>query len=214
MTERADTAALAPETGAPETHDAEAIAAWRKRVRKTLIAARQGLSADHRTALRDALAERLASDFPELSEHVLGFYWPIQGEPDLRGFVKARIADGASAALPVVVAKRQPVKFWRWEPRMRMVKGDWGIPQPPTREPVRPTTLIVPLVGFDEAGYRLGYGAGYYDRTLAALDPKPLCIGVGLELGRLPSIRPQPHDVPMDVIVTERRTLNPHTGNS
>jgi len=207
MTEQADTAAFAPETGTPESHDAQGVVAWRKRARKALIAARQALSPDQRTAVRDALAARLAQDFPELRDHVLGFYWPIQGEPDLRGFVKDRIVEGASAALPVVVAKRQPVEFWHWRPEMRMVKGDWGIPQPPTREPVRPTALLVPLVGFDEAGYRLGYGAGYYDRTLAALDPKPLCIGVGLELGRLPSVHPQPHDIPMDAIVTERRTL-------
>lgn len=208
MTEHPDTAALAPQTGAPEAHDPEGIAAWRKRVRKALITARKTLPPEQRTALRDALAARLATDLPELRQHELGFYWPIQGEPDLRGFVKDRIAEGASAALPVVVAKRQPVEFWRWEPRMRMVKGDSGIPQPPAREPVGPTALLVPLVGFDENGYRLGYGAGYYDRTLAMLDPKPLCVGIGLELGRLPSIHPRPHDIPMDVIVTEHQTLN------
>jgi len=213
MTHTPDTTDFAPDPWAPETRDGEGVAAWRTAVRRKLIAARQGLSPDNRAAVRDALADRLSRDFPGLGAHVLGFYWPIQGEPDLRGFVKARIAEGASAALPVVVARRQPVEFWRWKPRMRMVKGDWGIPQPPAREPVRPTALLVPLVGFDEAGYRLGYGAGYYDRTLAALDPRPLCIGVGLELGRLPSVHPQPHDVPMDVLVTERRTLDPNTGS-
>ena len=61
----------------------------------------------------------------------------------------------------------------------------------------------MPLVGFDAQGYRLGYGGGYFDRTLAALARKPLTIGVGFEFARLPTIRPQPHDIPMDFIVTE-----------
>ena len=68
---------------------------------------------------------------------------------------------------------------------------------------VTPTVLLVPLLGFDEAGYRLGYGGGYYDRTLAAMTPRPLTIGVGYEVGRLKTIRPQPHDIPMDAIATE-----------
>jgi 5-formyltetrahydrofolate cyclo-ligase len=68
---------------------------------------------------------------------------------------------------------------------------------------VRPTVLLVPLVGFDAQGYRLGYGGGYYDRTLAAMTPRARAIGVGYELGRLETIHPQPHDVPMDAIVTE-----------
>jgi 5-formyltetrahydrofolate cyclo-ligase len=63
--------------------------------------------------------------------------------------------------------------------------------------------LLVPLVGFDSAGYRLGYGGGYYDRTLAAPEKRPRLIGVGFELGRLPTIHPQPHDIPLDVIITE-----------
>lgn len=68
---------------------------------------------------------------------------------------------------------------------------------------MRSTALLVPLVGFDADGFRLGYGGGYYDRTLAVLEPKPLTIGIGFELGRLETIHPQPHDVPMDAIVTE-----------
>jgi 5-formyltetrahydrofolate cyclo-ligase len=74
--------------------------------------------------------------------------------------------------------------------------------------------LIVPLLGFDAAGYRLGYGGGYYDRTLAAMAPRPLSIGVGYELGRLDTIHPQAHDIPLDAIVTENgshRRSNPST---
>ena len=68
---------------------------------------------------------------------------------------------------------------------------------------MRPDAILMPLNGFDEAGYRLGYGGGYFDRSLAALSPRPQAVGVGFELARVPSIRPQAHDLPMDFIVTE-----------
>jgi 5,10-methenyltetrahydrofolate synthetase len=72
------------------------------------------------------------------------------------------------------------------------------------RRVVAPDVILVPLVGFDKDGHRLGNGGGYYDRTLAALVPKPLCIGIGNEAGAIETIYPQQHDVPMDAIVTER----------
>jgi hypothetical protein len=86
---------------------------------------------------------------------------------------------------------------------MTLDRGIWNIPIPDKREVVQPTALIVPLIGFDEAGYRLGYGGGYYDRTLAVMNPRPFTVGVGFELGRLRTIHPQPHDIPLDVIITE-----------
>ena len=90
---------------------------------------------------------------------------------------------------------------------MRMAPGVWGIPAPAEGEWVLPEVLLVPLLGFDGAGYRLGYGGGYYDRTLAAMRTKPLAIGIGYELLRLGTIHPRPHDVPMDLIVTKRRAV-------
>lgn len=86
---------------------------------------------------------------------------------------------------------------------MKLKRGIWGIPIPAERQIVRPTALLMPLIGFDEAGYRLGCGGGYYGRTLAVMMPKPLTIGVGYALGRLDTIHPQPHDIPMDAILTE-----------
>jgi 5-formyltetrahydrofolate cyclo-ligase len=91
---------------------------------------------------------------------------------------------------------------------MRMRPGIWDIPVPDEGDWVRPEVLLVPLLGFDLRGYRLGYGGGYYDRTLAAAMPSPpLAIGVGFEIGRLETIHPRPHDVPMDLIVTERQVF-------
>ena len=92
--------------------------------------------------------------------------------------------------------------------------GFWKIPQPIERDVVRPDALIVPLVGFDAHGYRLGYGGGYYDRTLAAASSKPFCIGVGDAEAEIATIRPQPHDIPMDVIVTDREIRLLHAQNA
>jgi 5-formyltetrahydrofolate cyclo-ligase len=102
----------------------------------------------------------------------------------------------------VVADRRKPLLFREWWPGSRMTPGVWGIPVPAEGEAVLPATLLVPLVGFDRQGYRLGYGGGYYDRTLAAMPGRPLAIGVGFEQALLDTIHPQPHDVPMDVIVT------------
>jgi 5-formyltetrahydrofolate cyclo-ligase len=101
------------------------------------------------------------------------------------------------------------LEFWRWEVGTRLKRQDvWGIPVPAERILSQPEVLLAPFIGFDEAGYRLGHGGGYYDRTLASLDPRPFVIGVGLERGRLESIYPQPHDIPLDMIVTEAGVLH------
>ena len=136
---------------------------------------------------------------------VLGFYWPIRGELDLRGFARRHIEAGYAAALPVVVAKNAPVEFWQWQPSSAMQRGVWNIPVPAERRVVVPDALLIPLVGYDAAGYRLGYGGGYYDRTLGRADAAAVCIGVGYDESALATIHPQPHDIPMDWIVTERR---------
>jgi 5-formyltetrahydrofolate cyclo-ligase len=102
-----------------------------------------------------------------------------------------------------VVEKGRPLEFWAWRPGAALRRGIWDIPIPAERQVVQPTALLVPLVGFDGHLYRLGYPRGYYDRTLAAVSPKPITIEVGCEFGRLATIHPQAYDIPMDAIVTE-----------
>lgn len=195
----------APPEDAPAGESAAwpAVRAWRRSTRAALIGARVRMARDEREARARAVLQHLEAALPAAEGAVVGFYWAFKGEIDLRGTVRTMIARGAQAALPVVVTPAAPLEFWAWRPRMKMARGVWNIPVPGERVPVEPALLFVPLVGFDAAGYRLGYGGGYYDRTLAAMQARPLCIGVGFELGRLESIAPQPHDIPMDAIVTE-----------
>jgi 5-formyltetrahydrofolate cyclo-ligase len=179
------------------------IREWRRSVRSQLRFKRRGLPPGEKESVRLRVCDLMREHFPELRFSCLGFYWPFQGEIDVRHLVRNFLALGAEAALPVVVEARQPLEFWSWRPRITLTRGVWNIPVPSNRNPVQPTVLLVPLLGFDAAGYRLGHGGGYYDRTLATVAQKPLTIGIGYELGRLQTIYPQPHDIPMDVIVTE-----------
>jgi 5,10-methenyltetrahydrofolate synthetase len=103
-----------------------------------------------------------------------------------------------------VVEKGRPLVFRVWRQGDKLERGVWNIPVPAEGEPVFPDIVIAPLVGFDPSNYRLGYGGGFFDRTLAAMPKKPLVIGVGYMSSALPTIYPQPHDIPMDAIVTEK----------
>lgn len=184
------------------------IKAWRRETRAKLLARRVALRRAERERINAIVTALLAERVPELRPEsrravCIGFCWPFKGEVDFRRFVGDAIDGGATAALPVVVERAQPLEFWSWQPRMKLQRGIWGIPIPGERRIARPSVLLVPLIGFDHAGYRLGYGGGYFDRTLAVTAPKPLTIGIGYELGRLETIHPQPHDIPMDAIVTE-----------
>ena len=128
---------------------------------------------------------------------------PIKHEPDVRAIVALWRENGAQAALPVVVAEDAPLAFRSWETGSPLAADRYGIPTPTAGDFVQPDLILLPLNGFDAAGYRLGYGGGYFDRTLAALSPRPLAVGVGFEINRLASIRPQSHDQRLDWIVTE-----------
>ena len=108
---------------------------------------------------------------------------------------------GVRVALPVVIAHGQPLEFREWRPGARLARGVWNIPYPADGAVVTPDVAVAPLVGFDRACYRLGYGGGFFDRTLASLEPRALAIGVGYPQSELATIFPQPHDVPMDWIV-------------
>ncbi|PWE33283.1 5-formyltetrahydrofolate cyclo-ligase [Maritimibacter sp. 55A14] len=177
------------------------VARWRKAERARLIAARQALPVADRQAADRRLAEELDRRLPESAGAVIALYWPFRGEPDLRGWAAARRDAGARLALPVVVEKAAPLIFRAWEPGMALERGIWNIPVPPADAPeLRPDIVIAPVVGLGEGNFRLGYGGGYYDRTLAGLKAAgaaPHVIGVGYGIQVIDTIFPQPFDVPM-----------------
>lgn len=202
---------IAPEDSSASEVDvqhARDVAQWRKAERVRLRAARAAMSVFDRKSVGSALAahlEDLLHDrFDSARGLVLAGYWPIKGEPDLRPLMASLHASGTNIALPVVETKAAPLIFRRWIPAARMVRGDWNIPvPPPDAQVVVPNIVLAPLVGWDLEGYRLGYGGGYFDRTLTALFPRPFAIGVGFESAQLPTIFPQSHDVRLDVILSE-----------
>lgn len=193
---------------------------WRRLKRAELRSRRLGVPREERERIRSIVAGLVRRHVPDLGIACIGFCWPFKGEIDLRHVVREAVAAGGEAALPVVVEKARPLEFWAWRPHMPMQRGIWNIPIPAQRSLVRPSLLLVPLLGFDAAGYRLGYGGGYFDRTLAVAAPRPMTIGIGYEIGRLPTIHPQPHDIRLDAIVTEAgfswtgRPASPETGRT
>lgn len=177
--------------------------AWRRDERRRLIAARKALSDEDRRTRNNAIDEHLASGFGALAGSNIGFCWPIAAEPEPRFAVRRWREQGSRSALPVVVAPRTPLQFREWWPGAPTEKGVYDIPYPVGTEVLAPEAALVPVNGFDQEAYRLGYGGGFFDRTLAALARKPVCLGMGYEIARLETIYPQPHDIPFDFIVTE-----------
>jgi 5,10-methenyltetrahydrofolate synthetase len=143
------------------------------------------------------------------SRTIVSGYWPMRGEPDLRPLLGALHEAGHIAVLPVVVEKNAPLSFRRWYPGAAMEKGFWNIPVPADRETFTPQVLLAPVVGFDPECYRLGYGGGYFDRTLELLRSLQVqfhAIGVGFTATQLATIHPLPHDIALDAVVTESVT--------
>lgn len=184
---------------------AEARGAMRRR----LLAVRATLP--DRAGADARIAGALATLLARLGAQRLGFYWPIQQEFDAREVVAQWLAalPGRQAALPVVSRPGAPLDFHAWTPDTTMHVGHYGIPVPDGTDAVLPDALLIPCVGFSPDKFRLGYGGGFYDRTLAALAESatagaapPLAIGIGFDACRVP-LQAQEHDLPMDWIVTE-----------
>ena len=186
------------------------LKAWRKAERARLIGERMALLASERAARNEEISYYLQELIGDPSGLVVSGYWPFRAEPDLKPLL-ARLAErGARTALPVVVAKGQPLEFRAWQSGDPIERGIWNIPIPAAGEAVIPDITIAPVVGFDPHCYRLGYGGGFFDRTLAALQPhRPRLFGVGYKLQAIPTIHPQGYDIPMDAVVTENGVVWP-----
>lgn len=202
---------MAPDYFEPNSVDPQQridVARWRRAERTRLRQARASLNAGERRNISAAIMTGVQSiiDRRQCDEaKTVALYWPIKGEPDLRPLMTALHSRAFQVVLPVVEQRAAPLVFRLWTPQTRMIRGNWGIPVPPsTSGALPPDIVLAPLLGWDKRGYRLGYGGGYFDRTLAGLSPRPHSIGIGLSSARLATIFPQPHDIALDVILTEQ----------
>jgi 5-formyltetrahydrofolate cyclo-ligase len=182
--------------------------AWRRGERERLIALRLAMAPDELRRLTERIAALLDAALDLAPGTVVSFYWPIRGEPNLVPWAERLHARGIRPALPVVVEKARPMQFRPWAPGAKMVRGVWNIPMPADETEVVPEIVLAPLVGFDRRLYRLGYGGGFFDRTLAALDPKPTAVGAGYAATELPTVHPQPHDIAMDMVISEEGVIS------
>ena len=189
---------------APALVDAWAdVARWRRAERKRLLDARLALDVAARHDSANRIAAALDRTIGKFGGRTVSGYWPFRGEPDLRSWSIRVIERGGRVALPVVIRKDWPLEFRAWAPGDPLERGMWNILVPARGPSVQPDIVIAPLVGFDDANYRLGYGGGFFDRTLATLPRRAFVIGVGYATSRLATIYPQPHDIAMDAIVTD-----------
>jgi len=177
----------------------------RQELRERLLTARQTLP--NRTEVERALLARVTRWLRTMPVTRLAFYWPIRGEPDLRRVVLAWLGEDVQrrAGLPVIVDRL--LEFAPWTADTPMVEGPLGIAVPSRHARMSPQLLLIPCVGFDNMRHRLGFGGGYYDRTLAALSPRPVTVGIAFECTRVPTINAQPHDVRLELVITESGVL-------
>ena len=187
----------------------------KKALRKELLALRNALpDRQHRSEL---LQQVMRIWLLRREDTVIGAYWPIKGEFDPLPALHRWKEDGElleqpqrrRIGLPVVDRDKSTLQFHAWYPGCPMEEDAYNIPKPKDTEVIVPTLLFVPCVGYGAGGYRLGYGGGFYDRTLAALQPKPLTVGLGFAQGFLPDLEPEAHDVPLDAILNENGVVWP-----
>ena len=167
-----------------------------------LLAQRKELTPAARATLDAAIGACLLAWLERQSIRCLGVYWPIRGEPDLRHAYDAIARQGTQLALPIVVGADLPLRFAAWSPNEPTEAGPMNVPVPaPPHRIVIPDALLIPCVGFNRKRIRLGYGGGFYDRTLARA-PRPLAIGIAYQQA-LADFTAEPHDVALDVVITE-----------
>jgi 5,10-methenyltetrahydrofolate synthetase len=178
----------------------------RKTLRQQLIADRQALP--DRLARGNALQSVLRTWLVTRRDVVIGAYWPIKGEfdplPALYRWQEAAPEDEPRRiGLPVIDKASKTLTFHQWYPGCPMEADAYDIPKPKDTEVVVPTLLLVPCVGYGPGGVRLGYGGGFYDRTLAALEPRPYTVGLAYSHAFVPGLQAEPHDMPLEAILSD-----------
>jgi 5-formyltetrahydrofolate cyclo-ligase len=180
----------------------------KRTLRSAMLAWRSGLEEAERRAASDGLLATLRRERPIETPALVSGFWPIKEEIDIRPLMIELFNQGCQLALPVVQGKGQPVIFRAWRPGDPLEAGVFGTLQPSAkREVLQPDALIVPLLACDEEGWRLGYGGGFYDRTLAGLraHKKVTAIGVSFDAQLVPDVPHGPGDQRLDWLLTDKR---------
>lgn len=180
-------------------------------LRKAALACRKAVAAD----VREAFAERLAIEGVNLARRAVAknvaVFLPIGEEPDTRMLLAALDYHQFTTLLPVTQARGVPLVFRRWREGQMLVDGPMGLLEPSARLPeMVPDFTFVPLAAFDRRGFRIGYGGGHYDATLAALRisrPGP-AVGIAFSCQEIERVPDEPHDQPLDLIITEKELID------
>jgi len=175
----------------------------KRQLRRQLQAERQTLIDRHQRAMH--LQEVLRVWLMGRADQAVGAYWPIKGEFDALPalFRWTEADDERCVGLPVMDKITKHLSFHMWFPGCEMEEDAYGIPKPKDTPVFQPTLLLVPCVGYGPRGLRLGYGGGFYDRTLATLQPRPYTVGLAYTHGHVPWLEAEPHDVPLDAVLTD-----------
>lgn len=175
----------------------------RQQQRQTLLAERAAMTKKQRELATQQILRHLEMMLLKMTPQVLALYWPIKNEISCHAIMPNLLKKGWQLCLPVINNETKKLQFSRWTPETTMVAGYWNIPIPTINDWLNPDMYLIPLVGFDLNNYRLGYGGGFYDRTLGDINKPATFIGIGLESARLTTIDPHEFDIPMDIIITE-----------
>lgn len=170
-------------------------------IRRELLSRRHALSSSERLLWDAAIGKQLLAWCQQQRPASIGLFWPIQAEPDLLTYYRDLAQLGAALSLPVVQAAGRPLRYARWQPGEPTVRGALGVPVPATLEWVElPESILIPCVGHNTQGFRLGYGGGFYDRTLAC-QPRPYALGISYPVLET-EFAVDAHDIALDQILT------------
>lgn len=186
-----------------EQNPNQQISAWKKAQRQQLLEQRAALPAAEREQMGGVVIQSVLTELSQVQPTELSLYWPIKSEIDCRPITNALLQAGWLLSVPIIDSATKRLIFARWTPDCEMEVGTWNIPIPRHIEHVEPEVMLIPLVGFDTSGYRLGYGGGYYDRTLEGKSESKIKIGIGYAFSELASIHPHQFDIKMDMIITD-----------
>lgn len=181
-------------------------------LRSQMIAARRAMTPAVKAQADARISDQLSRWLERHQVRMLGAYLPMPGEPDLSPLYPQLLARGIGLAMPVVLEKHHPLVFVRWQPGDAIARDASGTPAPTARgEYLQPDAVLAPCIGFTNDRLRLGFGGGYFDRTLAQ-SPRPRAVGIAYAFSRV-TFAAEAHDIPLDVIITDEGCWPPDTGD-